>query len=313
MRKLLRITVPASSANLGPGFDVFAIALEEPYDIVEVEYKKSEKTEIELIVEGKYLAPKMLDENVLTALLLKIMEEYDLKGNFKIRLQKNIPIAMGLGSSGASSVAAVLIACNIFDLKLSIKEMIYLAGEGERIVAGSAHYDNVTASLLGGFVIVPSKDLEPVRLEPDSNLRLCVVMPKIDLPLKKTEFARKILPQNVSLRQMCENISRASRIVYSLISKDYSQLKNAIKDEVIEIHRTKFIPAYEEVRNVAYQNGALGVCLSGAGPSILAITHKDGNPEMVLKSMIDTFNKIGIKAEGFITNVGKGSKVEFLS
>ena len=266
MKKLLRITVPASSANLGPGFDVFAIALEEPHDVVEVEYQKSEKIEIELIIEGKYFVPKTLSENVLTALLLKIMEEYDLKGSFKIKLQKNIPVAMGLGSSGASSVAAVLIACNIFDLKLSEKEMIYLAGEGERIIAGSPHYDNVTASLLGGFVIVPSKDLEPIKLSLDTNLRLCVAMPKIDLPLKKTEFARKILPQNVSLKQMCENVSKASRIVYALISKDYSQLKNAMKDEVIEIHRTKFIPSYEEIRNVAYENGALGVCLSGAGP-----------------------------------------------
>jgi homoserine kinase len=312
MKKLLRITVPASSANLGPGFDVFAIALEEPHDTVEVEYKESEKTEIELIVEGKYSVSNTLSENVLTALLLKIMEEYDLKGNFKIKLQKNIPVAMGLGSSGASSVAAVLIAYNIFDLKLSEKEMIYLAGEGERIIAGSPHYDNVTASLLGGFVIVPSKDLEPIKIDLDSDLRLCVVMPKIGLPLKKTEFARKILPQNVSLKQMCENVSKASRIVYSLISKDYSQLKNAMKDEVIEIHRTKFIPGYEEVRNAAYQSGALGVCLSGAGPSILAITYKDGNPKLVLNSMIDTFNKIGIKAEGFITKVGKGSKVEYL-
>jgi homoserine kinase len=311
--KRLRIITPASSANLGPGFDVFAITLEEPFDVVEVEYQESERVKIELQVEGKYPVPRTLSENVLTALLLNIMDEHDLKGNLKIRLQKNIPVGMGLGSSGASSVASVLIACNIFDLKLSQKEIIHLAGEGEKMIAGSPHYDNVTASLLGGFVIVPSKDSEPIKLDLDNNLRLCIAMPKINLPLKKTEFARKILPQSVSLKQMCENISKASRIVYAFISKDYSQLKSAINDEVIEIHRTKFIPAYEEVRNAAYENGALGVCLSGAGPSILAITSKKANPELVLEAMLDTFNKAGIKAEGFITSVGNGSKVELLA
>ena len=95
----------------------------------------------------------------------------------------------------------------------------------------------------------------------------------------------------------------------ALLSIELASQKD-IETKLIEIHRTKFIPAYEEVRNAAYENGALGVCLSGAGPSILAITSEKANPELDLEAMLDTFNKEGKKAEGFITRVGYGSKVE---
>lgn len=311
MVKKLKIKTSASSANLGPGFDVFAIALATPHDIVEVEYEEANRTEIELKVEGKYKVPKDIHENVLTNLLLQILENKKISGKFNIVLKKNIPVGMGLGSSAASCVAAVLIANEIFGLKMNEKEMIYLAGEGERMIAGSAHYDNVSASLLGGFVIVPMDSLEPIKINLNSNLKLCIVMPKIDLPIKKTEFARKILPQNITLKQMSENIAKASRIVYSFLTNDYSHIREAMKDYVVEIHRSKFIPAFEEIRNVAYENGALGVCVSGAGPSILAIANaEEKDLQQILKSMLEIFEKHNIEAEGFITNVGKGADIE---
>jgi len=309
----IRVTTSGSSANLGPGFDVFAIALEEPFDVVEVEYEESKNIEIELKVGGKYKVPSKIEENVLTALLLQIMEKKKQTGKISISLNKNVPVGMGLGSSAASCVAAVLIANEIFNLKMSKKDLIYLAGEGEKIVAGSVHYDNVTASLLGGFVIIPMNSLDPIRIDLKSNLNLCIVMPKLNLPIKKTEFARKILPQNISLKQMSENIAKASRVVYSFLTDDFSQLKEAMKDYVVEIHRSKFIPAFEDVRNAAYENGALGVCISGAGPSIVAFVDKESiDPNYVLKSMLEAFEKNGVEAEGFITKVGKGAKIEYL-
>jgi homoserine kinase len=310
MRKYIKLIAPATSANLGPGFDVLAIALQEPCDIVEVEYWDKNEFEISLNVSGNYEVPKDLNKNVLSLLLFKISEKYNLKGKLNISLIKNIPVGMGLGSSAASCVSAVLIAKNIFNINLSLNEMIYIAGEGESFIAGSPHYDNVTACLMGGFVITPIDNLDPVSIMPDKELCLCIVLPKIQLPIKKTEYARKILPQSISLKQMSDNISKSCRIVYSFLTHNYKFLRESMKDYVVEIHRSKMIPGFEEVRNVAYEKGAIGVCISGAGPSILAIIDKrNSNPHVILNAMINAFNKNEVYAEGLITHVSEGAKV----
>ncbi|MDA4126307.1 MAG: homoserine kinase, partial [Thaumarchaeota archaeon] len=147
-----RVTVeaPASSANLGAGFDVFALALARPKDRLTLEKAKSG---IELSVHGEQL-PATPQTNVVGAVAKTIMTGEKIREGVRLRLRKSVPIGAGLGSSAASSAATVVGMDALFDLRLPNKKKIEYAGNGERFASGTAHYDNVTAALFGGFVLV---------------------------------------------------------------------------------------------------------------------------------------------------------------
>ncbi len=169
----VKVRAPSSTANLGPGFDVFGLALDAFYD--EITLSKT---------------------------------------------SKSISTNIGMGSSAASAAAAAL-ACNkLFNLKLDNKTLIKCAGIGEKASAGTIHYDNVAASLLGGFVVVKTKPFDVIRLEPPKDLVLCVAIPKLKVPKKKTKVSRSVIPKTVKLSDLTANLSNAANIVSGFLLKD---------------------------------------------------------------------------------------------
>ena len=145
--------------------------------------------------------PKAEAENGACVVCLEMVKKLGIRKEITIELEKRVPIGLGMGSSGASAAAAAVAMNQLLGLGLCEDELIYYAGKGEAVTSGSPHYDNVSASILGGFVVVRGGAGErptAVRFAPPAGLAVCVATPTVNLPARKTEYARSLLPRSVS-------------------------------------------------------------------------------------------------------------------
>lgn len=303
------VEAPATSANLGPGFDVFAIALGEPRDRLAIESTPATKLKVELAV-GNADVPSDPRKNAAGAVVFSIAKRFGINAAMSIRLTKGVPIGVGLGSSGASSAAAAFAMDRLFDLRMDSADLIAQAGEGERAVSGAAHLDNVAASILGGFVIVrQGAKAGPIRFKPPESLAVVVVTPRVRLPRRKTEYARSLVPKSVRTRDMVSNVSMASTVVAGFAKGETMLIGEGMEDAVVEVARARMIPGFIAVKKAARASGAAGFCISGAGPSVLSIVdRKRADPREVLDSMVEEFRSHRVESKGFVTSIGEGAR-----
>lgn len=297
-------------ANLGPGFDVFGLALDTFHDLVEVKFIEKGIT---IIPSGKYGAlvpsdPKRNTAGVVAELFLKGAE---VKTGVELRIEKGIKPGYGLGSSGASAAGAAVALNRLLGMHCSSSELIAIAAEGEVASAGSPHADNVAAAILGGFTIIISHNpLEAISLPVPKELELALVIPHIQMPESKTGFARLILPDRIKLSQMVFNIGNSSALVAGFALCDINLIGKGMCGFVVEPLRAKFIPCYEKVKRNAIICGALGVAISGSGPSLVAIVDQcKTSAQKVADSMKETFVKEGIEAEAYCVRSGGGARI----
>lgn len=303
--------VPSSIANLGPGFDVFALALIDPYDVVTVE--RIPESEVRLRVTGLRSGSISQEPEFNTAgrVAKLFMKKFDLSFGFNLSIHKGIPHSFGLGSSGADAAAAAYALNLLLGLNLSTNELISLAAQGEVAASGAAHADNVSASLLGGFTIVRSYDpIDVLRCDPPGNLGVCIATPEIEPPPGKTALARKAIPEKVPLGQLVHNVGHASSLVYGMLTKDVSLIGRAMNDGVVEPIRSRLIPGFEHVKEAALNQGATGVAICGAGPSVVAFLDTDRrSPKPISEGMTDGFKIVGIESKIIFTKPGKGIRI----
>ncbi|UMZ74884.1 homoserine kinase [Natranaerofaba carboxydovora] len=262
---MIKVSVPATSANLGPGFDCLGIAL-TLYNEITAEII-DEGLEIEVYGEGK--EDIELDEQNLVYRAIKRV--YDQVGKsvpgLRIKLINKVPLCSGLGSSAASTVGGLLVG-NFFSGELLSTDMILeLAKEME------GHPDNVVPALLGGFIVTSTteKGIKYVRHLPKKDLYFYLVVPEYRFA---TGRSRGLLPENVDFKDATFNIGRSSLLVAAIMAEKYELLEWATEDKIHQIYRQEQLPGFVECVKKAKDNGALGVFLSGAGPSILALTDK---------------------------------------
>jgi homoserine kinase len=299
----------ASSANLGSGFDVFALALDVPRDRITLKSEKAKRLAVSIEKTRGISTPRSASKNGASAVCLSIARDFGIKDRISVEITKRIPIGMGMGSSGASAAAAAFGMNQLFNLGMSGDDMIFYAGKGEKLTSGTAHYDNVSASILGGFVVVKaSKRPSAISYEAPPGMCLCIVTPSLVLPERKTEFARSVLPSSVPLDMMVSCVANASMIVSGFARGNIGMIGSGMNDRVVEAARKKFIPGYDAVRGAGIAAGAAGVCISGAGPSMVAVVDTGkSEPDAVLRDMIGGFRSEGIEANGFMTVVGEGA------
>ncbi len=290
----IKLKVPATSANLGAGFDVFGIALENPFDIIEVE--KSIKTEIKVTGRDSKFVP--LDPKKNTAgIVASILEK-----PVKIAIKRNIPLSSGLGSS-ASPAAGVAFAINeLYELKLSKEELVSIAAEGEKAVSGAPHRDNVAPAIYGGFVIVHRDKI--ISIFPE-NIGVVAVTPDM---IVSTRRARAMLPKKLSLGDAAFNAGSASSLVVGMMKSDVKLIGESMENKVIEETRSKLIRGYSQVKKSALEAGATGVTISGSGPTMLAVCKMDDR-ESIAKVMVQAFSDNNIKSDAFITTIGRGIEI----
>jgi homoserine kinase len=255
--------------------------------------------------------PSMPESNSAGLVVKKMMQDFEISDSTEIEITKGVPSGYGVGSSAASATAAAMAFNALYDLKIDRNRLIEYAAEGEVASAGTKHYDNVSASLLGGFVIcrIASDRLQFTRLEPPKDLVLVVAVPCLEVPKKKTEMARSVLPKVVPLKDVVHNISGAATIVAGFALKDVETITRGIDDAIIESARKHLIPGYDSVKQNAISAGALAVTISGAGPSMIAFLKTNKNAKMVAAAMAKGFKETGVESRTFVCRASKGARL----
>ncbi len=263
-RQKVRVRIPASTANLGPGFDTLGMAL-DLYAWIDMEI--TEATSIHLHGEQMQGIPtdkKNLVYKVAQQVFAAAGVDYP---ELTISMYSDIPLTRGLGSSASAIVGGLYAANALIGGKLSNEELFQLATKLED------HPDNVGASLYGGIVIAfwDGERAESIRIEPDDRLEVLVAIPDFHLA---TEKARNVLPKRVDMKDAVFNVSHSSLLVAALCTGNLSAIRLAMKDVLHQPYRATLIPGMELILRDANQYGALGAALSGAGPTILALVDK---------------------------------------
>jgi homoserine kinase len=252
-RRLVR--VPASSANLGPGYDVMAAALDMQ---LELEVEEADGFSFD---PGGMAVPTGRDN-----LIVRAFESLHPADGIAFRLRHGIPLARGLGSSAAAIVAGLFAADHLYELALSREEMLVRAAELE------GHPDNVAAAIYGGFVICARDDAgtpSAARFDPSGGLEGVAVIPAEEV---STERAREAIPAEVPLADAVANVAAASRLVLGLRSADLDLIAAGLADRIHQPRRRRLYPRSMELVDAARELGALGATISGAGPAVLVWT-----------------------------------------
>lgn len=306
---LSQVTVkaPATTANLGPGFDVFGLALEQPNDKVALT-AISEGVKIEVSGLSAETIPTVPERNTAGVVANQMLKEFSLKTGVQIRIEKGILPGMGLGSSAASAAAVAYGLNRMFNLELDNKQLIRLAAKGEVASAGFEHADNVSAAICGDFAIVKSYNpLEIVNLKSPPNMEVCVAFPHIATPVSKTEKARLVVSKLVPMEKVVQNVGWAAAMASGFAIGDVDLIGQSMQDAIVEPARAFLIPGYQQVRENALKAGACGVAISGAGPAMIAIANKKKtDASKIANAMKEGFESASLKATAFATRPGRG-------
>jgi len=296
------VRAPSSTANLGPGFDTFGLAIDAFYD--EVTLTKT-KNGVTIITDDNI--PTNPENNTAGLVVKNMKKKLKIKSGVEIQIKKGIPAGFGMGSSAGSAAATAVAFGKLFKIKLNSNQLVEFAGFGEKASAGTIHYDNVAASVLGGFVIVKTNPLNVITIDSPINLRMCIAVPKIDVPKKKTKVSRGVIPKKVKLVDAVLNLSNASAIVAGFMKKDPELIGNSIKDVIVEPARQHMIPGYEKVKQNALKAGAYGVTISGAGPSVIAFSKNSFDLKKISNAMSKGFKTANIECQTIICKPSKGA------
>ena len=279
--------IPASTTNLGPGFDVLGLAL-RLYSKITLE---TTETETQVIVNGVDAdkIPSTPEHIAFQAVELV----FDRSGSkrpkgFKLEIENGIPAIRGLGGSGTAILGGLLTANALCSTPFSDGELLNFATELE------GHPDNVAASLYGGLVVSAQEKTEvyTIRLECPPTLSVVLAIP--DFPLS-TEQARDVLPTSVAFADAIYNTSRSTLLIASIVTGQFEILRVAMKDRLHQPYRTSLIPGFNDVANAATTAGALSVALSGAGPTVAAYCLE--YTELVAEQMQSAFKKHQIASD----------------
>jgi homoserine kinase len=297
----VRARAPATIANVGPGFDVFCLAIAGPYfDEVAVRPAPQDTLVVEGLDAG--LLPTTFRANAAGVVIDAMRAATGITESLEVRVRKGIPPARGLGSSAASSAAAALAFLKTFpdSRAFSPAGLVRAAVEGEVAVSGR-HYDNISGALLGGFVSIASTDPLILRRETVGGaIHLAVAVPEIVL---KTADMRRVLPDAIPLREAVGNLGKAATLALALVRGDASLAGRCLEDGFAEPHRSVFLKGYREAKAAALAAGAAGYAICGSGSSVFAIAESRSIADQAAGAMREAFESLGVTANAFATHV----------
>ncbi len=284
----MKIVVPASTSNLGAGFDTFGLAL-TLYNTFEVE--PSDAFSVEVYGEGAGRLPTGI-ENLFLQTYIRACQELGVDDRPIKVIQKNeIPLGRGLGSSATAIVGGIAAAVALNGLKLSEDEFVELA------MLFESHPDNVVPAIVGGFTVSAVEEDEKgkrvyfEKLPFPEGLRVLVLIPEYEV---LTEEARRVLPAEVSFKDAVFNVQRAALMVAALINGDFGALRVAAEDRLHQPYRSPLLKGFETFKEEAYRLGADAVFVSGSGSTLAVFTRRNG--EEIGSFGVELYKKLGIPA-----------------
>lgn len=302
--KEIILKAPATIANFGPGFDIFALALEEPYDVLKVRLNETKSINIKVtgMAEG---IPASAENNTAGLAAINFFKKVKPSAGIDVEIIKRMKSCSGLGTSGASAVACIYGLNKLLSSNLGYNEIIEIASRGE-IASGSApHADNVAGCLLGGFVLIKNyHPLDVVKIEvPKIPIVICVMK-------KAQRTTRGLIPDSITLTETKEQMSCCASLIHAILKGDLKDIGEAVnKDHISEPVRSKSISRYDEIKKKVLEAGAYGCNVSGGGSSVFAICEEDKTHE-IAEIMTTSSSHEGIENEIIITRASNTGIVE---
>ncbi|MDH5019436.1 homoserine kinase [Halobacterium rubrum] len=288
---MIAVRAPATSANLGSGFDVFGVALDRPADVVRVE--RADETTIDVTGAGAQYIPEEPSANTAGV----VARELDAPAH--IRIDKGVRPSSGLGSSAASAAAATVALAELYDRDLTDEQLVRVAAQGEAAVSGDAHADNVAPAILGGFTIVREDGIECV----DADLSLAVCLPDI---VVSTRDARGVVPESAAMADLVATVGSAATLTLGMCENDPEKVGRGVEDELVTPARSALVDGYDAACEAAREAGATGVTVSGSGPGVLAVCERE-NRKRVAAALVDGFESVDVDATAYPTGIGDGA------
>ncbi|WP_232686285.1 homoserine kinase [Halobacterium zhouii] len=290
---MIAVRAPATSANLGSGFDTFGVALDRPADVVRVE--RAAETTIEVTGLGSQYIPEDPAQNTAGV----VADALDAPAH--IRIDKGVRPSSGLGSSAASAAGAAVALDALYDRNLGDEELVRVAAEGEAAVSGDAHADNVGPAILGGFTIVRDDGIEHVN----ASLSLVACLPDF---VVSTSDAREVVPESASMDDVVDTVGSAATLTLGMCRNDPALVGRGLEERVVTPARARLVDGYDAVRDAALDAGATGVTVSGAGPAVLAVCLPTAQ-RRVAGALVEAFDDAGVDATAYRTGIGGGASI----
>lgn len=309
MKAGIKVFAPASVANVAVGYDILGFALDKPGDEIIARFSDTPGLRITKITGAKGKLPYDLERNTAGFAALKLLEHLgEEKRGIELEIHKKMPFGSGLGSSAASAVAGVMAINELLRRPLSKREILPFAVLGEQIADGAYHADNVAPSLLGGITLIRSnKELDVHRLHVPRGTYATVIYPHVQVLTKE---ARGILSPTVDLNTHIEQSGNLAGFIVGLFNSDFDLIERSLQDSIIEPQRAQLIPHFYEVKEAVLKAGALGCSISGAGPSIFALSRNSLIAEQVGEVMRRIFTDNKIENQVFISEINQEGAIK---
>ncbi|MFT6745714.1 MAG: homoserine kinase [Glaciecola sp.] len=296
----VKVYAPASVANVACGFDVLGFALDFPGDTVIARKNDSGKLSISKIHNGEGLSCEP-GENVVTVAVQAMLDNLNSKQGIDFELFKGVKPGSGIGSSAASSSAAVVAANYLLDEPFKKVDLVQFAMMGEKLASGTAHADNVAPSVCGGFTLVRSYEpLDIVTINTPDELWCTVIHPQLEV---KTKDARRVLKGGIDLKKAITQWGNVGGLIAGLYKSDYDLIGRSLVDVVIEPIRSILIPGYSDVKQVSLNAGSLGCSISGSGPSIFSLCKGEESALKVKAVIGEVYEQYGVEFEIHVSRI----------
>lgn len=298
----IKVKAPATVANMGCGFDILGFAMTHTAD--EIIIRKNNLNILRVTkISGYGDIPTEPLKNVATVAVQSMLDKLKSNQGFDFEIDKKTMPGSGIGSSAASSAAAVFGVNKLMDSPFTREELIQFTMKGEELASGSMHADNAAPAILGGIILIRSNDpLDIIKIPVPEDIYCILIHPQIEV---KTIDARKILKKEVSLKTAIKQWANVAGLISGFYQKDYDLIGRSLKDYIIEPQRSKLITGYDGLKNAAMSSGALGCSISGSGPSVFALAKGLDSAKKVELSMKNQYTKEGVDFNIFISTINQ--------
>ncbi|WP_417017258.1 homoserine kinase [Alistipes shahii] len=302
--KHIKVFAPGTVANLGCGFDVMGLTLDGVGDVLEVGVAENAEG-FEIRNRSGMELPGNVEENVITPAVRALLEAYGRPVRIEVEILEKIAPGSGIGSSAASSAAAVYGVNELLGRPFSGKQLVEFAMMGEALLGGTPHADNVGPALLGGVVLVRGyRPFDIVRLPVPDNFFYAVAHPGI---VVSTREAREALPKRIPLSDAVAQWGNVGGLVAGFALRDVVLIGRSMHDVVAEPYRKGFIPGYDALKEQVLAGGALAMNIAGSGPSVFALASNYEAAVRISGEMKRHFEGLGIGCNSYagrVSNAG---------